>query len=401
MTYSRAENAVLILGPYKLEVGNNRRWSSSYEDGFIDGKYVTGRGSRKSAKNQPDLFDFMVCLAPLEMVSRCDLFSIPPGVQTRNQPEGLMWLADKMQSEQWSDQGQSLPFCASGLSQADGDRPSSASGSRSPGSYGHSKSGSNRKNGSSSNIDIDSQCKEPGKDQPQSGNAFNSDAERTLQSKSKKKPANADLQPPGRGEVDSHRAQFPPPHIQQRAHASCAPTSSSDVFLRQDHGKGVSVICEVSYVRVVPPKVVEKEPASAQITESSDGTSTPSPTSRIVSVRRDDVGRAPVVLKCLMQRVQMGGSVFLTQDIYGMDRNCEEEHDPTADENPTGGDAAAPAAAPGGITLDSDAIECVICLTDPRVIAVYPCRHMCLCSSCAEVLPSQVWLASLHATSAL
>lgn len=343
------------------------------------------------------------------MVSRCDLFSIPPGVQTRNQPDGLMWLSDKMQSEQWNDQGQSLPFCASGLSQADGDRPSSgsASGSRSPGSYGHTKSGSNRKNGSSqpsssSNMDMDSQCKEPGRDQPQSANAFNSDAERTLQSKSKKKPANADLQPPGRGEVENHRAQFPPPHIQQRAHASCAPASSSDVFLGQDHGKGVSVICEVSYVRVVPPKVVEKEPASAVITESSDGTSTPSPTSRIVSVRRDEVGRPPVVLKCLMQRVQLGGSVFLTQDIYGMDRNCEEEQDPTADETtPTGGDGAAPAAAPGGITLDSDAIECVICLTDPRVIAVYPCRHMCLCSSCAEVLPSQVWLASPHATFAI
>ena len=39
--------------------------------------------------------------------------------------------------------------------------------------------------------------------------------------------------------------------------------------------------------------------------------------------------------------------------------------------------------------LDADAVECVICLTDPRVIAVYPCRHMCLCASCAEVLPSQ------------
>ena len=39
--------------------------------------------------------------------------------------------------------------------------------------------------------------------------------------------------------------------------------------------------------------------------------------------------------------------------------------------------------------MDADAVECVICLTDPRVIAVYPCRHMCLCASCAEVLPSQ------------
>lgn len=398
MYYVRAEHAVLILGPYKLEAGNNRRWSSSYEDGFIDEKYVGGRGSRKGAKNQPDLFDFMVCLAPLEMVSRCDLFSIPPGVQTRNQPEGLMWLADKMQDEKWNDQGQSLPFCSSGLTQGDGDRPNSAGGGRSPGSFGQSKSGSssssrrggNSQSSSSGIMDMDSQCKEPGKDQPQSLNSFDADTERTVQSKSKKKPAKADLQPPGRAEVDHNGAQVPPPHVQLRANASCAPTSSSEVFLGPDHGRGVTVICEVSYVRIVPPKVVEKEPVSTQITESSDGTSTSSPTSKRASLRRDEVGRIPIVLKCLMQRVQMGGSVFLTQDIYGMDRNCEEEHDPAADEIPAGGDGAAPAPAPGGITLDSDAIECVICLTDPRVIAVYPCRHMCLCSSCAEVLPSQV-----------
>jgi hypothetical protein len=41
------------------------------------------------------------------------------------------------------------------------------------------------------------------------------------------------------------------------------------------------------------------------------------------------------------------------------------------------------------MSLDSDASECVICLSDPRTVAVYPCRHMCLCPSCAEVLPSQ------------
>ena len=33
--------------------------------------------------------------------------------------------------------------------------------------------------------------------------------------------------------------------------------------------------------------------------------------------------------------------------------------------------------------------ECVICLTDPRTVAMFPCRHFCLCMSCAEALPSQ------------
>ena len=72
------------------------------------------------------------------------------------------------------------------------------------------------------------------------------------------------------------------------------------------------------------------------------------------------------------------------QDIYGMDRNRTEE---ASSAPPSGGDGGA--AEEGGMALDADAVECVICLTDPRVVAVYPCRHMCLCASCAEVLPSQ------------
>ena len=67
-----------------------------------------------------------------------------------------------------------------------------------------------------------------------------------------------------------------------------------------------------------------------------------------------------------------------------MDRNRTEE---ASSAPPSGGDGGA--AEEGGMALDADAVECVICLTDPRVIAVYPCRHMCLCASCAEVLPSQ------------
>ena len=38
--------------------------------------------------------------------------------------------------------------------------------------------------------------------------------------------------------------------------------------------------------------------------------------------------------------------------------------------------------------LDSGG-ECVICLTDPRAVAMFPCRHFCLCMSCAEALPAQ------------
>ncbi|RLN31488.1 hypothetical protein BBJ28_00025769, partial [Nothophytophthora sp. Chile5] len=30
--------------------------------------------------------------------------------------------------------------------------------------------------------------------------------------------------------------------------------------------------------------------------------------------------------------------------------------------------------------------ECIICLSEPRNTTVLPCRHMCLCSACAETL---------------
>ena len=33
--------------------------------------------------------------------------------------------------------------------------------------------------------------------------------------------------------------------------------------------------------------------------------------------------------------------------------------------------------------------DCVICMTEPRNTTVLPCRHMCLCNSCAEVLRHQ------------
>lgn len=32
---------------------------------------------------------------------------------------------------------------------------------------------------------------------------------------------------------------------------------------------------------------------------------------------------------------------------------------------------------------------CVICLTDPRQVLLLPCRHLCICSSCAENLKFQ------------
>jgi hypothetical protein len=59
------------------------------------------------------------------------------------------------------------------------------------------------------------------------------------------------------------------------------------------------------------------------------------------------------------------------------DDNMEEDDAPTKTQDEASYD------------YNTAAGECVICLTDPRAVAMFPCRHFCLCMSCAEALPSQ------------
>ncbi|KAK8280382.1 hypothetical protein V6Z12_D09G171600 [Gossypium hirsutum] len=42
-----------------------------------------------------------------------------------------------------------------------------------------------------------------------------------------------------------------------------------------------------------------------------------------------------------------------------------------------------------GVDANDLGKECVICLSEPRDTTVLPCRHMCMCSSCAKVLRCQ------------
>lgn len=42
----------------------------------------------------------------------------------------------------------------------------------------------------------------------------------------------------------------------------------------------------------------------------------------------------------------------------------------------------------GNLADDAEGGECVICLTNPRDVAILHCRHVCLCSSCAAVTSS-------------
>ncbi|XVF07924.1 hypothetical protein REPUB_Repub06bG0181200 [Reevesia pubescens] len=70
--------------------------------------------------------------------------------------------------------------------------------------------------------------------------------------------------------------------------------------------------------------------------------------------------------RLLKQILWVNGMRYELQEIYGIGNSVDNDVD---------------ANDPGK--------ECVICLSEPRVTTVLPCRHMCMCSSCAKVLRCQ------------
>jgi len=65
-------------------------------------------------------------------------------------------------------------------------------------------------------------------------------------------------------------------------------------------------------------------------------------------------------IKPIEQKIIYGGVTYLVHDIYGIDQNSSATPD-----------------------------ECVICLTEMRDTVVIPCRHLCVCHRCAQVLRYQ------------
>jgi hypothetical protein len=347
----------------------------------------------------PDVFDLVICVSPVEMVTRCDLFSIPPGIQSRHQSQtqrdSMAWLTQQQQADQRKSQNYTNN---QSQSQVPADTERSVS-TISVCSLSSSKVQVQVAPSSNNDINVE--------DLQRLDNTvgeYDLDNEKTVVTKLRKKPATPELLPPGgrerEKEQDSHAGQFHTPTT-QRSLSKLVPVQTSDVFLSHDYAKLAMVICEVSYVRVIIPRDSESIRTSSSV-QNVDAVAnqynalSPKSQSRAAAAVAGTSDHAKLFeVKCVMQRVQMSNGVFLTQDIYGMDRNCvEPELEPETDDTPKavgdGAPAVPPAQTPAGVTLDSDAIECVICLTDPRIIAVYPCRHMCLCASCAEVLPSQV-----------
>ncbi|KAK8564872.1 hypothetical protein V6N12_058452 [Hibiscus sabdariffa] len=69
-------------------------------------------------------------------------------------------------------------------------------------------------------------------------------------------------------------------------------------------------------------------------------------------------------VKVIKQILWIEGIRYELRDIYGFE-NCNEQ----------------------GLDDDSETFgTCVICMTEPKDIAVLPCRHMCMCSDCAKQL---------------
>ncbi|XP_052141827.1 probable E3 ubiquitin-protein ligase LUL2 [Oryza glaberrima] len=68
----------------------------------------------------------------------------------------------------------------------------------------------------------------------------------------------------------------------------------------------------------------------------------------------------------VQQILWVNGIRYVLQEIYGIGN--------TADKN---------------AHEDDSGKECVVCLSEPRDTAVLPCRHMCLCRECAQVLKYQ------------
>ncbi|TYZ68453.1 hypothetical protein PybrP1_004312 [[Pythium] brassicae (nom. inval.)] len=95
-------------------------------------------------------------------------------------------------------------------------------------------------------------------------------------------------------------------------------------------------------------------------------------------------------IKMLKQKVQVDGLTYELQEIYGIDGSLAAAPKLDAGSGAGSKNGASDSAKSGGGPRDEldipDGAECIICLCEPRNTTVLPCRHMCLCSECAEAL---------------
>ncbi|KAL5157629.1 putative E3 ubiquitin-protein ligase LUL3 [Glycine soja] len=77
-------------------------------------------------------------------------------------------------------------------------------------------------------------------------------------------------------------------------------------------------------------------------------------------------GAGPFLIKVVKQILWIDGVRYELRELYGIGNSSTDDFD---DNDP--------------------GKECVICMTEPKDTAVLPCRHMCMCSECANALRQQ------------
>ncbi|KAF4529055.1 hypothetical protein B566_EDAN006076, partial [Ephemera danica] len=88
----------------------------------------------------------------------------------------------------------------------------------------------------------------------------------------------------------------------------------------------------------------------------------------------------PVAIHCvaeepvdaLKQKLYVDGLSYLLQEIYGIENKNSETNKGSVDTE-----------------TEDNGSECVICMCDGRDTLILPCRHLCLCNSCADSLRYQ------------
>ena len=117
---------------------------------------------------------------------------------------------------------------------------------------------------------------------------------------------------------------------------------------------------------------------------------TPQPHSHTTFANLDLGNEGAVSVKPLVQKIQVQGLTYVLKEIYGLEKQGRAFDEAAAT---TEGGAKKPEEEGGEPEAEEeeeeDSTECVICMSSPRDTMVLPCRHLCLCNPCAEVLRHQ------------
>lgn len=92
--------------------------------------------------------------------------------------------------------------------------------------------------------------------------------------------------------------------------------------------------------------------------------------------------------RTVKQKIWVEGISYELQEIYGI-QDIYNGKDKQSSSTPVQGEKVKDIVTQSLASEDLDGRECVICLSAVRDTAVLPCRHMCMCDSCARELQRQ------------